>query len=311
MRRILVVLVALVMFGCSDNDGAANLDLGTVDGAKAEMSVAPEAGRDLPSIPDKQPTDRSPLDMAADSARDLASDVPADLPLAVDAAPPPDLKGDVLQTDGWFTNTKCTSSQKVPLSSGTATVTGNTTGCKNEFGTSSIFCGTTVSMEGPQRYYTVSMKKGTHYALTLKPSFKAHLYVFMESDCSDPADIDLSCSSGGPQGSVIGPVAKGSSQTLTITPLFTGNYIIAVDSGASSLAGAFSLDITELSPATHSTCVKAKPVALTGSTTLIKGNTGVVKDEYPGLSCKGSIKLTGPQLYWVQFLSDRVNTIPT
>ena len=61
-------------------------------------------------------------DLADDAAKDLAADAPADLASPVEAAPPVDLKGDVLLPDGWFSNARCASSQKVPLTSGTATV---------------------------------------------------------------------------------------------------------------------------------------------------------------------------------------------
>jgi len=292
----------MVASGCSDDGGAANPDVSTLDSAGVEMSIAPEAGRDIPAPPDIKPpdqaaSDKSILDLTADTAIDLASDTAVDKPLTADTAPSADTTVDTLSPDGWFTSAKCVGSQKVVLTSGTATVNGDTTGCTNEFGSSSINCGTSAYMDGPQRYYTVSMKKGNQYALTLTPGFKAHMYVFMESDCGDAMDIDLSCGSSGFQGGVIGPVAKGSSKTLSLTPITSGNFVIAVDSDASSLFGTFSLKITDFSPATNITCAKAKPVALTGSTTTISGNTGVIKDEFPSLTCKGH-KLVGPQLYY-------------
>ena len=184
---------------------------------------------------------------------------------------------------------------RVTLSGGKATVTGNTSGAKNEF-SGAIRCGAKVPLAGPQHYYKVDLTSGRYYRFTLTPQFEGALYIF--SECSQNI-INSDCSSGGKGGDLAGPVASGKTATLTFTPDATGTYFFAVDSASVADAGTFTLNIEELSPPTHATCKTAKALTLSsGAATVTDTTLGAANEFSSLLTCGLSLKFKGPQVYY-------------
>jgi len=140
-------------------------------------------------------------------------------------------------------NGTCAKAKSLPLSSaGTATVTGDTTGVPNEFGTA-IHCGNYSAIPyGSQLYYKVQLAAAKTYTFTLSPSYNmARFYVF-RNVCTI-TNINADCASNGQYGHVSGYISKGSSGSIQVTPKAAGAYVIAVDATSTTYSGAFTLSI--------------------------------------------------------------------
>ncbi len=180
------------------------------------------------------------------------------------------------------TNGTCAKAKPLNMTGNKLTVTGDTTGMSNEFGTQ-ISCGTSSSsyiFDGNQQYYSINLTAGQSYKFTLAPKFYAGLYIFGNT-CS-PQTIAAHCGSGGKQGDVVHYVYNNQTKSVTFQPTKTGTYRFAVDSYSNSsyYRGAYTVTIEKWTPGAHSTCKNAKKVTLSSGTTTITGDTTGMKNEW-------------------------------
>ncbi len=138
-------------------------------------------------------------------------------------------------------NGLCSGAKALPLTAGAVSVKGDTTSAPNQFG-AAVTCGVGAAMAGHQVYYTVTLQAGKAYTMGLTPAFgPARLYVFGPA-CA-PASMEAACKSKGKTGAVSTLITKGSTGTLSFSPVKTGSYTIAVDSTSSLAYGPFTLTI--------------------------------------------------------------------
>ena len=137
------------------------------------------------------------------------------------------------------TNSSCAKAQAVKVPT---TITNDTTGATNEFGTA-INCGDLMTiMRSTQLYYKVSLSAGKTY--TFKMSSKYHMarfYIFA-GICTYSA-INGDCGSGGKTGAMSGNIYNGQTGTVTFKPSKSGTYIVAVDGTYPQYFGGFTLTI--------------------------------------------------------------------
>jgi hypothetical protein len=139
-------------------------------------------------------------------------------------------------------NGRCAAAQAVTLNpSGTTTITGDTTGVPNEYG-SAIRCGGFVSYYGPQLYYKFQLAAGKTYSFTLKPTFSyAGFYIF-GSTCSSTS-INTDCASRGKTGDNSNAASPTSPASVSFSPTTSGVYHVAVDSIYGTRWGKFTLEV--------------------------------------------------------------------
>ena len=144
-------------------------------------------------------------------------------------------------------NGKCADAQALSLTGGKASVSGDTTGIKNEH--SSVKCGGTYALNGSQLYYKVALDAAKTYRLALTPAaFSGYVHVTPGDSCTkDGKKLDDACASKGKTGGVAGPVGPGQTGALYFTPAKGGSHIITVDSLGGGQSGAFSLEVDEFS----------------------------------------------------------------
>lgn len=158
------------------------------------------------------------------------------------------IHGFVTDTYGWPLGEKisapshATCAQAMPLtwspsSSGKLSVSDNTVAATNEFG-KQVTCGGALAVDGPQLYYTLTLKAGVTYRFRLMTSFPTRLYLF-EDTCT-PAAISASCKANG----LAAPLIKtGEDKSFTIKIKKGGLWRIAVDSVSDAWLGHFQLNI--------------------------------------------------------------------
>jgi hypothetical protein len=141
------------------------------------------------------------------------------------------------------TNAKCATPATVTLTTSPVTVTGDTTGAPNQFGTT-IGCGTGYDYDGSQLYYKMTLLAGKTYTLVLTPSatWDPAFYAFTDATCT-AATINTQCSASSMHSDT---GYTGDKETLTITPTTTADYIFAVDTYSATASGTFSLNISWL-----------------------------------------------------------------
>jgi hypothetical protein len=195
-------------------------------------------------------------------------------------------------------NGTCANATPITLTSGRATIQGNTYGGADEFA-GQLKCGGYTAFAGPQLYYSLYVGAGKSYKLKLTPSFNAYLYVFSDSAGCSPAPINQYCGSAGATGALVGSISSGTSKAIVFSPFPpAGNYIIAVDSQGAGEAGAFTLEVEDFTPAANGTCAGAQPIALSGGKASVSGSTLGLADENPALKCGGYTAFNGPQAYY-------------
>ena len=179
---------------------------------------------------------------------------------------------------------------------GKVTVSGTTAGAKDEH--SSITCGSSYTMNGPQMYHKVMMSPGKTYRISWVPEFTySRVYVF-GTTCSAPA-IQKDCSSKGASGAYSGPTTAGQENTFTFKPKTKGYYTIAIDSRVASASGKYTLTVEDYSQADNSTCAKAKKLTLTAGKVTVLGTTFGAKNEFgQAIRCGGTSDFDGDQLYY-------------
>ena len=209
------------------------------------------------------------------------------------------------------TNDVCSKAQKITLVNGKGSVSGSTTGAKNEYGTS-VGCkqttgGQPIGMDGPQLYYKVSMTAGNTYDITLAPSYSyAGYYVFRAASCGSATNINNDCVGGSSAHGANDLSITGSSDTMKFTPTLSGDYVIAVDGRRPQDHGAFTLSVAEFKKATNTTCVNAQTIGLVGGKATVTGDTTGVANEFgTAIRCglQSYYAQDGSQLYYKMFMS--------
>jgi hypothetical protein len=198
------------------------------------------------------------------------------------------------------TNGECLLSKGITLTGGKATVTSDTTGMSNQFGTQITCNYYSGQFDGPQLYYHISLTAGKSYRVRLTPSFYYSRFYIFGNTCIVNT-INSQCGSGGTNGLY----ALGSSTTAyqaIFTPSTSGVYKIAVDSGSPTYFGAFTLEVEEYAQPKNTTCANAQSVTLSSSgTATVSGDTTGVANEFgTSINCGGGTSsiMRGPQLYY-------------
>jgi hypothetical protein len=197
------------------------------------------------------------------------------------------------------TNYKCTGSKVITMSGGKGSVTANTTGMANEFGTG-LTCGWYAgAFDGPQLYYHVVLAAGKTYKIIQNPGYTASRFYVFGNTCV-MSTINSHCGSNGASGLY----AYGSgtnSFSANFKPPATGTYRIGVDSSYATYQGPFTLEIHEYVPPKNATCANAQTVALSSGTTTITGDTSGLANEFgTAINCGGGSQsiMRAPQLYY-------------
>ena len=204
-----------------------------------------------------------------------------------------------LTVEDWVqaVNSTCAKAKKLTLTSGKVTVKGNTYGAKNEFG-KAIRCGTTSDFDGAQLYYSVDLKAGKNYRMTLTPGFSARLYAFASS--CNALGINAACASKGVTGHVTSTISAGSTGSFVLKPSGSATYRVAVDSPYDYASGSFSLLIEEYTPPQNGACKKAQLLKLSGGKVSVTADTtGMANDFGTSINCgyyNGAFD--GPQVYY-------------
>ena len=160
---------------------------------------------------------------------------------AVDSRAPTYHGAFTLAVEQWKkpSNSSCASAQAVKVP---ATITSDTTGATNEFGTS-INCGNYLTiMRSTQLYYKVSLTAGKSYTFKMASKYHMASFYIFGGTCSASA-INSDCGSGGKSGAVSGNIYSGQTGTVTFKPGKTGTYVVAVDGTYPTYFGGFTLTI--------------------------------------------------------------------
>lgn len=207
--------------------------------------------------------------------------------------------------DGSFpTSDRCSAPTHLDLDEdGRVTVSGTTAELTDEF--PKLSCGTKITLDAPQAYYSFDAKANKIYRIELTPiGFSAYLYVFTKATSCTADAVQKACSSRGASGDTLDrAILPGSSRALYVAPKRSGRYVVAVDSLVSSYGGRFGLTISESDPPDNTTCKDPKDLKLKGGKATVSGDTGPSKDEFSKLSCGGHHPLSGRQLYY-RFLAN-------
>ncbi len=201
-------------------------------------------------------------------------------------------------------HSKCSAAELVTLTSGKATVTGDTNNASDEFKT--LICrshGSTYStsvLDGPQLYYKWGTTAGKWYKLTLTPKTTSqYLYIFSTSTCT-ASSIKTDCSSFGKTGTALGSVGTSYPRVVYYRAGAGGFSYFAVDSSAS--AGGFTVAIEELGAApTNSKCATPEKLTWAAGKAVALGEVGplLTPDEYKTLTCGTSTSaFDGGQAYY-------------
>ena len=130
---------------------------------------------------------------------------------------------------------KCGNSALLDLSTGSATVTGDTTSATNTISLGSTGCTSTWGTAGADLFYALPLKAGRNYQISVKPTiqqFDPAVYLF--ENCFNAAGT---CVAG------VDIYGKGKTEILKIIPTKTGTYHLAVDSYSLSHSGSFNLQV--------------------------------------------------------------------
>ncbi len=151
-----------------------------------------------------------------------------------------------IDTIATATNATCATASVVTLQNHLATIEGDTAGAGNEFST--VKCGLTSALNGPQVYYRLNMTAGIPYKLSLATAFDGYLVVFSGAASCQAGAIDTDCASAGATGQVL--AVSNTQKTLVFTPKTTGAYYLAVESTdvKTGYYGYFKLDVKEVVP---------------------------------------------------------------
>ena len=149
-------------------------------------------------------------------------------PSTKDAAPPND--GGPLPV-----NNKCTSPTVLIFNaSGEATASGSTTAATNEIALPASGC-TGYASKGRDVFFAVTLSAGKCYTVSLKPSAKFDPMIYVFTGC---AAAKATCLAGKDT------IGSGKPEILSLAPVKTGSYYIAVDSWDDTDFGTFNLKVS-------------------------------------------------------------------
>ena len=192
-------------------------------------------------------------------------------------------------------NDKCNKALLMTLAAGKASATGDTSTAANEHSTT-ITCGTSYDYDGPQLYYRVVLPANQTFKVTATPktAWDLSAYAFTDATCTGSI-ISSQCA-----GWISDSGGKGKAESFFIT---TGaaqqNFILAVDSYASTQKGAFELKVETFALANNSLCAGATALTLVAGSVTVTGDTVTAINQFgAGIKCGGATALAGPQLYY-------------
>ena len=309
-----VLALAIVAAGCTSRNPAANTDQGVV---KKDGVVAPDQGQvpdqyqgkkdgksmaDITKpVPDKAmpvPDKAMPVPDKAIPILDKAVPVPDKaVPLLDKSVPFPDKAVPTPDQGAPLTNAQCAGATAIPFTGAKVTVSGNTAGNANEYGTG-INCGNFTSvMASSQAYYKVNLVGGTSYRFGLTSKYYlARLYLFTGCGISK---INTDCGSAGKTGDVSASISTNQTGSIYFKAPFTGTFYLAVDGTNPNYTGAFSLTVEKFTMPTNTTCSKAQVLTLTNGTVTVNGSTATANNEFgQSIRCGGSLSYQGKQVYY-------------
>lgn len=176
-------------------------------------------------------------------------------------------------------------------------VNDTTLGAHNEFD-ETITCGLGFSLDGPQVYYSVQLEEGVWYRFDLSPQFLGSLYVVNSAGDCKPNNIDLDC--GGKTGTVLSPVAPGTTAMTAFSPPVSGTYIVVVDSLDPKHLGSFSFKILTMIPPGNMTCSSAVDLSWANQSVIdVFGDTSLYFNDLGAhVDCVDGPPLLAPQAYY-------------
>ncbi|MCC6748737.1 MAG: hypothetical protein IT371_13840 [Deltaproteobacteria bacterium] len=201
-------------------------------------------------------------------------------------------------------NGKCSGAQAVTLTSGSATIKGDTAGVGNEM---KVNCGGTKDFNQGQLFYKLSIPAGKNYRVTVNGEFDTALYAFPASANCQEAAVNTGCKNPTPadatqvlnQNVPASLFSMGTGEMLRLKNA-TGaavDWIIVVDSMVAGEFGPFTLQIDEWAVQTGaSKCATPQTITLPAT---VKSDTTGVADEFPAVACGNpNGPWPAPQVYY-------------
>ena len=186
----------------------------------------------------------------------------------------------------------CATAKNLTLAGGKATVQGNSVLASDKVKLTASQCAKSVTA-GADLFYAVTVTGGKTYKVSLKPEagYDPSLYVF--TSCTS---VGTTCIVG------TDTAYSGGAETVKFTAAATATYLIAVDSrhaaGLAYSQGKFTLSVEEFTKPSNDSCASPKTMSWSGSKAVVIGDTFYSKDQYPTVTCGGTLKFDGPQLYY-------------
>lgn len=150
-------------------------------------------------------------------------------------------------------NAVCSKPQNVTLTAGKATLTSDTFYASDEY--SGLKCGSSLTFDGPQLYYRVSLAANQKYLATITPAstYDAALYAFPATTSCNQSAVEAAC-----KGHVADRGSKGVAENLVISPTSSQSWDIVADSWDPKSYGTFTLQLEQLIKPAHDSCFNAK-----------------------------------------------------
>jgi len=189
-------------------------------------------------------------------------------------------------------NNTCPSAKPLVLVSGKATDSDTTATATNNMELSATGC-TGYTTPGPDRFYSVNLKGGKLYKVTLTPSSSFDPALYVITDC---AKAMATCQPG--MGS--DRLGKGVVETVLLAPLVSSAYIIAVDAYASTEKGTYTVTVQEFNPPLgNNSCPAAEKLTFSLGVASASGNTHAASNSVnlPAAGCTG-YTTPGPDLFY-------------
>lgn len=247
-------------------------------GDRLTLSVAPGETRSLYLLPKKA----ARYIVVVDS---YVSSYAGRYALRIEQSDPPD-------------NGKCSSPKTIKLTDGSAKVSGDTGPVADEF--PKLECGGSTPLDAGQLYYLMLAKADHAYRIDIEPQFWGLAYLFPFSAKCKESDVEIGCASRGKSGMLAALGAPGTKRSFVFEPDTPGDYLLGIEGETPDEVGKFSIEVTEYTPPSHSTCAKAKALKLgsKGEVTISESTAKAGRDELPSLTCGGFTRYSAPQLYY-------------
>ncbi|MCK5799278.1 MAG: hypothetical protein KAI47_18935 [Deltaproteobacteria bacterium] len=197
------------------------------------------------------------------------------------------------------TNGTCATATALTLFNGKALVTGDSHNVMTADEYSTLTCGSSTTMDGPNAYYSFSAKAGQSYKITVTNNAGYYLYYYVFGSSCTESDIATGCASNSTTGVFQSSFNSGLSRTNIFAPPAAGTYHIAIDGTDEYYFANFNLEIQEFTPPTNGICAKADPIALIAGKATVNGSTlGLVNEYGTSVDCTSSPDYDGPQAYY-------------